>query len=156
MVKNYNGVTSYDIKPLHEQMHLDASLEGLGGCFKNLVYSLPLPRDFMSYNIAQLEMVNLVVALKIWGSLWTNKRVEILCDNKAVVEVLYLGRAWDQILATCARNIWLLSAIYNIYLVVSHIQGKKNVVADLGPVSRSLLKIKVTLNSRISLIFSLL
>ena len=34
-------------------------------------------------------------------------------------------------LATCARNIWLITSMYNIGLEVSHIPGVINVVADL-------------------------
>ena len=49
----------------------------------------------------------------------------------AVVEVLRSGRARDPILATCARNIWLLTAIFNIQLTVTHIPGAQNEVADL-------------------------
>ena len=32
---------------------------------------------------------------------------------------------------TCARNVWLLTAMYNIQITVSHIAGTKNIVADL-------------------------
>ena len=34
-------------------------------------------------------------------------------------------------LATRARNIWLLSALYNITLQVDHIPGRDNTVVDL-------------------------
>ena len=85
----------------------------------------------MGYNIAHLEMLNVVVALKVWGQQWANKCVRLFCDNQAVVEVLSSGRAQDQILAMCVRNVWLLTASYNIALLVSHIQGTKNNVADL-------------------------
>ena len=34
-------------------------------------------------------------------------------------------------MATCARNIWLLAAMYNINLIVTHIRGRENCVADL-------------------------
>ena len=48
-----------------------------------------------------------------------------------MVEVINTGKARDQMLAACARNIWLLSALYNIRLIVSHITGKNNTIADL-------------------------
>ena len=127
----YNGVTIYHVTPLFENIHLDASLTGLGGHFKNYVYALHIPANYMGYNIAHLEMLNVVVALKIWGHHWANKCVKLFCDNQAVVEVLSSGRACDQILATCARNVWLLTAMFNINLVVTHIQGTHNNVADL-------------------------
>ena len=85
----------------------------------------------MQYDIAHLEMVNVVVALKIWGHLWANKRVEIRRDNRAVVDVLSFGRAKDPVLVTCARNVWLLSATYNVTVVVSHVAGIRNTAADL-------------------------
>ena len=81
----------------------------------------------MQYNIAPLEMVNVVVALKVWGQLWANKHVEIW----AVVDVWSFGKARDAVLATCARNVWLLSAMYNITVIVTHVKGTTNVVADL-------------------------
>ena len=71
------------------------------------------------------------MALKLWGPYWKDKTVEIKCDNMAVVEVLKSGRARDCVLAMCARNIWLLSAMFNVELVVNHIPGCHNVVADL-------------------------
>ena len=49
----------------------------------------------------------------------------------AVVEVLTSGRTKDNILATCARNVWLLSVMFNISIHIEHIPGKQNVVADL-------------------------
>ena len=64
--------------------------------------SMLFPFLFMHYNIAHLEMVNVVVAL------W-----DIHCENRAVVDVLSFGKTKDGILATCARNVWLLSAMYN-------------------------------------------
>ena len=128
---SYNGVTFYDIRPLQHQIHLDACLTGLGGVFNNMVYSIPVPKGYMGYNIAHLEIINVVVALKIWGQCWANKRIKIHCDNKAVVDILTYGRARDALIATCARNIWLLTALYNISLLVVHIEGQKNSIADL-------------------------
>ena len=65
-LKSYNWVSIYDIRPLNTRIYLDASLQGLGGCRKNFAYSILLPRGFNGYNIEQLEMLNAVVALKVW------------------------------------------------------------------------------------------
>ena len=40
-------------------------LTGLARCFNNFVYSIPIPKGFMAYNIAHLEMFIAVVALKV-------------------------------------------------------------------------------------------
>ena len=118
---SYNGITFYHQSPLHKRICLDASLEGLGGCYDNSVYALRIPRGYKDYNIAHLQILNVVVALKIWAPRWANKSIQIMCDNMAVVEVLTCGRARDSIMATCARNAWLLAAMFNVNIIVSHI-----------------------------------
>ena len=127
----YNGVTFYDNHVVQYTVHLDASLQGLGGVCQNMVYALPIPLGFMQYSIVHLEILNLVVAIKLWASVWRDKVIEIKCDNMAVVEVIRTGWARDKILATCARNIWLLTSMFNVQLVVNHIPGLCNVTADL-------------------------
>ena len=76
-------------------------------------------------------MLNVMVALKVWGHMWENTMIHIHCDNLAVVQVLNSGGSRDAMLATCARNIWLLTAMFNINLTFSHISGVTNRVADL-------------------------
>ena len=68
---------------------------------------------------------------KIWGNAWASKSIQIMCDNIAIVEVLTFGRAKDQIMATCDRNIWLLAAMFNVNIIISHIKGLDNSLADL-------------------------
>ena len=96
-----------------------------------MIYALPLPHDHFNYNITQLEMLNIMVALNVWGYTWQNMRIEIKSDNLAVVQVLQEGKARNPLLATIARNIWMLTAVFNIQLSVSHIAGKSNAIADL-------------------------
>ena len=36
----------------------------------------------------------------------------------------------DSFLALCIRNIWLLTAAYDIELHIDHIPGSRNVIAD--------------------------
>ena len=127
----FYGITFYDNAPTQATVFLDASLQGLGGIFQDMVYTLPLPRGFRGYSIVHLEILNIVVALKLWAPLWKDQTINIRCDNMAVVEVLNTGRAKDAILVTCARNIWLLASIYNVHMVINHIPGVFNIIADL-------------------------
>ena len=124
-------VTFYDNNQIHATIALDACLSGLGAVYKDMVYALPIPRGFANYTIVHLEMLNIMVALKVWGQHWSNKCVEIKCDNLAIVSVLQEGKARDPLLAAFARNIWLLTSIFNIQLKVSHIFGTDNQIADL-------------------------
>ena len=127
----FNGVTFFDYKQPDHTVYLDACLTGFGAAFANNIYALSIPLGFKNYTIVHLEILNIVVAMKVWGDMWKNKAIDIKCDNMALVEVLTSGRARDPILATCARNIWLLTAIFNIHLTVTHIPGVHNQVADL-------------------------
>ena len=130
-LSQYNGVTYYDQKFSRIPVHLDACLTGLGGHYGTMVYSLPIPLGFMKYTIVHLEILNIVVAAKIWANHWANQKIQIFCDNMAVVEVLTTGKTRDATLATCARNLWLIAALYNINFIFSHIPGADNSIADL-------------------------
>ena len=47
------------------------------------------------------------------------------------MDVLPYGSTRDQVLATCTRNVWLLTVMFNTDLVVLNIRGADNGVADL-------------------------
>ena len=127
----YNGASFYDHVRAYHLVELDACLSGLGGRWENLVYHLPLPQYYGNLGIAQLEMVNILVAIRLFASLWHRKSILIRCDNAAAVSVLNTGKARDPFLAAVARNIWLELAKQDIQAVYRHIPGKVNQVADL-------------------------
>ena len=76
-------------------------------------------------------MLNILVALRVWGSQWRNKRISIACDNQAVVHVWNSGKTGYFTLAAIARNVQLQLTTHNIEISVIHIPGKINRVADL-------------------------
>ena len=45
-LSQYNGVTFYDNLTCQAEIHLDASLTGLGAVFDNMIYSLPIERNY--------------------------------------------------------------------------------------------------------------
>ena len=67
VLSSYNGVTFYDNNPIYATIALDACLSGLGAVYQNMVYALPIPLGFCNYTIVYLEMLNIMVALKVWG-----------------------------------------------------------------------------------------
>ena len=89
-----------------------------------------LPISWQERNIAQLEMFNKLVALKVCNSSWAGQTLLIKCDNQSVVSVLNNGRARDQTLAKYARNIFMWAIACNVGLTVVHVAGKHNPVAD--------------------------
>ena len=72
-LRQYNGMTFYDNQEIHETIFLDASLQGLGEAFNNEVYALTIPLGFQKYDIVHLEILNIVVALKLWAKQLQNK-----------------------------------------------------------------------------------
>ena len=76
-------------------------------------------------------MVNILIALRLWKKFGIGKTIEIFCDNLAVVTVLQSGKTKDSTLATISRNIFMLAAKFDVFLKVSHVPGKSNVIADL-------------------------
>ena len=131
---SFNGLT-YIKKPAivnGHSLHIDASLTGLGGIWNDEVYATPICNLFViNLKIVHLEMLNLVIALRVWARKWTHSVVKFYCDNMAVVQVVQTGRTKDQFLALCLRNIWLITASHDIDLHIEHIQGAHNVHADL-------------------------
>ena len=85
----------------------------------------------MDLKIVHLEMLNLLIALRLWAQQWSHSRVRFFCDNSAVVQVVRTGKTRDNMLSLCLRNIWLITASHDIDLHIDHIQGRANIVADL-------------------------
>ena len=84
----YNGVSYFDHRPVDFVVELDACLVGLGGRCQNLVYYLPLVKHNNNLTIVHLEMINILVAIRVFGHLWHRKQILLKCDNQAVVQVL--------------------------------------------------------------------
>ena len=132
----FNGTTMYDHQSIEqvETLHTDACLTGVGGVWKNNVYTGRIP-DYMgginAYSITHLELINILVALKTWGYLWCHQRVFIFTDNMTIGSIYKSGFTRDDKLAAFVRNVWLYTAKYDIELVVEHILEKDNTIADM-------------------------
>ena len=126
----FNGVSFFNHPP-SKSVHLDACPSGLGAIFDSQVYTLPLPSHWRDLNIAYTELINILVALKVWHNQWAGSSVLIRCDNQAVVSVLTTGKTRDPVMAKYVRNIFLWLSAFNIDIRVIHIAGRLNPVADL-------------------------
>ena len=82
---------------IHDTVKLDACLTGCGGLCGDQFYSCPFPKDVMEkyHHISRLELLNVVVAVKLWAQSWVGHRVRIYCDNKAACWALKTGRVRD-------------------------------------------------------------
>ena len=73
-------------------------------------------------------MINILLAIRLFKSVWSGLRILIKCDNVAVVSVLRSGKTKEPFWGAVARNIWFESDIDLQYV---HITGKCNKTADL-------------------------
>ena len=71
----------------------------------------------------------MLVALQVWANDWAHSTVKFKCDNLAVVQVVASGKTRNEFLNACLRNIWFVTASYDIDLQIEHIQGHKNIMA---------------------------
>ena len=73
----YNSVTFFKYI-LTRNVYLDACTTGLGAIFEKQVYVLLLKEHWQAANIAALEIVNILVALKVWHLQWSGHSVHPL------------------------------------------------------------------------------
>ena len=125
----FNGVAFFSHDPVYSHIELDASLQGLGAVCDKEVYSITVAPRVGGYQIVHLEMLNILVALRVWGHKWISKKIVVHCHNQAVVIVINSGKTRDP-LAAITRNIAMLTATLDINLKTVHIPGKQNIVTD--------------------------
>lgn len=129
---NYNGIHIIQVDPPQQTFEVDACLKGCGGVSDQHFYTTAFPAFILEQNwhISRLEILNILIALKLWSKLYAQHIICIFCDNIAAVSVLNHGRCRDSVMLSCAREIWFLCATHNIDLRVSHKPGKDMSSAD--------------------------
>ena len=81
----YYGVSLYDRRPVDFILELDACLTGLGGRWSKFVYRLSIASGFMKWSIVHFEMVNILLAVRLFQVQWSGRRGLIRFENEAVV-----------------------------------------------------------------------
>ena len=81
-------------------------------------------------SIAYKELFPIVVAAYLWGSQWSLRRVEFLCDNELGVAVLSSGTSRDPKLMVLIRFLALLAVRHSFSFKASSVRGRANPVAD--------------------------
>ena len=69
----FNGVAFFNHKQVHTHVELDALFQGLGAMCGHKIYAIAIPMGYQNYNIAHLEMRNILVAICTWGHQWEGK-----------------------------------------------------------------------------------
>ena len=117
---------------VYDQLEVDACLTGCGGLCGDFYYSRPFP-DFITvqnHQIAHLELLNLVVACRLWSSNWAGKKLQVYTDNMNSCMALQTGRSGDRFMQSCLRSIFLITAAQDVKILVCHRPGVQLECAD--------------------------
>ena len=134
-IDEFNG-TSF-IPPLYWSepditFSTDSCLVGCGGLcgLEYFHYSYPKIITDQELPIHDLEMLAVLLAVRIWGHNFAGMKVQIYCDNDAVVQVINSSKTRDAFLGSCLRELWLEVSKYGFELQAIHLPGEENRVAD--------------------------
>ena len=73
-LSSFNRVAIFEHRPIAHEIELDACLQGLGARWGSQVFAFSLPLGYLN-NIAHLEMLNILVALRVWNNCWAKSRI---------------------------------------------------------------------------------
>ena len=88
------------------------------------------PSDWKETNIAIKELLPIILAIKLWGSSISNKRIMFFTDNQAIVAVINNQTSKEPSLMSLVRSLVISSLTHNILFIAKHIPGRHNVIAD--------------------------
>lgn len=71
-----------------------------------------------------------MIAIKLWSRKFAGLKVELLPDNTTCVSVINSQYSTNHFMQQCLQELWLLLALFNIQLVVRHVRGCDNWLAD--------------------------
>ena len=128
----FNGKIMFTQAKPEYDVFVDACLTGLGATWNDHAYAVSrhLPATW-HLNITQLEMLNVLIVLRVFGDAWRHKSVCIHIDNKAAMFSLNKACIKDKFMQAVSRSVWLTAAIYDITVKFVHIAGQENQKADL-------------------------
>ena len=120
----YNGVSMMwllDNMPVDTLLATDACLIGGGAVCGNEYFHVKFPPQVLqnTSNIAQLELLVIVLALKVWAPSFTGMVVRISSDSLNSVRAVNNGKSNDEFMLQCIREIAWISAKNGFLFTVS-------------------------------------
>ena len=127
----FNGKVMFSQAKPEYDIFVDACLTGVGAIWKDNAYAASRHLQATWHlSITQLEMLNVLIALRVFGDAWHHKSICIHTDNKAAIYSLEKGCIKDKFMQAVGRSVWLIAAIFDITLKFVHIAGSINQKAD--------------------------
>lgn len=132
--RSANGVLYYT--PSRPEVHIecDSSLFGGGGVGPGLYYAWSYSKTHMGEfkSIVHLEAINLLVSYRTFAPAIKDRGVNLVIytNNRGSACALETGRTRDDLLAKCARELWLEATTNNHNIIIRHKAGKDIPLAD--------------------------
>ena len=139
LLPHFQGIRLIRKPEIHIVLTADSCLTGAGAATQSSFYTLQYPHSFraLKLHITILEMVNILIAMRLWAHSWRSNNILIFCDNAAVVASLQAGRAKHPILRAATKEIWLLAAVYDLQVIVRHRPGASTQMEVADALSRA-------------------
>nr|XP_006822618.1 PREDICTED: uncharacterized protein LOC100377439 [Saccoglossus kowalevskii] len=135
----WNGTASFldsTWTPVPEmELYTDASSTiRCGGYFNgewfSLQWSAILSNNDHQHSIVWKELLPILLSCLIWGHLWHGRRVMFHCDNESIVHTWRKGSTRCPYIMQLIRAIFLTAASSNFHVMITHIRGTDNNIAD--------------------------
>ena len=131
----YNGVSILWLEKEREPdstIATDSTLTAVRGFSgKQYFHMTYLQKVAEGRNIAQLEMVALILGLQLWGNRASGRCIKMFVDNQVVATVVNTGRSNDRFLQDALREIAFISATGNFQVITEFLPGVQNRIVDL-------------------------
>ncbi len=118
-----------------ELIATDACLTGLGGICSGGEYSsffhCSVPSFLALAHIGVLELVAVVIAIKLWGTQCSGKRILIQCDNLSTVGIMNSGKSKDALMLVWLRELLYVASKAQIQIHAIHLEGISNRLPDM-------------------------
>ena len=111
-------------------LYLDASLHGFAAIFGKRWLQGCFPCNCANMNIAVKELLPIVLAMQLWGSLMANSRILFICDNMSIVAVINSHTSKYAHIMRLLRQLVVATMLHNIHFASKHIPCKRNSTAD--------------------------
>ena len=117
-----------------QYLYTDASLTGGGALFEDNAYfavSWVSPVTDWELSITGLEIFTVLLAFRAWQDQLQGSTVQVWTDSEVTVTTIRSGKTRNDFTAACLRELWMICALADIDVLVSHISGSDNVLADM-------------------------
>jgi hypothetical protein len=120
-------------------MFTDACRTGMGAFYNNNEYirhawnadELKRARRKQELSVPYLELLALTHSINVWAGSLSGKAVILNCDCNTVVQAVNRGRSYDPGMMNLIRILLYITSINSIFIHLRHIEGVKNIDADL-------------------------